>query len=159
MTDLNSGPGEQLNAEPLLAHIDVVKHRFDGPGYLYRGGNMDVGVLRLEAHGATVNHFHTRLDEVFLVLDGEATLWVDAEQSIRLEAGGTYMARAGEMHFFVNHTDQPFRAFFVKSPYDPSDTHIAPWKPGHPPPTSMSSVRAGTLRPAASQDAGAEFRT
>jgi mannose-6-phosphate isomerase-like protein (cupin superfamily) len=114
-----------------LIHIDEVRHRNveHGPGYLRRGDQMDVGVLRLRSGDATVNHFHLRLDEVFVVLEGSAAMWLDTRQRVEITAGDSYFSPAGEYHYFRNEGDTLFRAIFVKSPFDPADTNEVPWSP------------------------------
>lgn len=131
MTHL-SEPAGDTPAWAAVTHIDEVTHRDGGhgPGYLWRGGNLDAGVLRLGPGDATENHFHHRLDEVFLVLEGSATMWIDGVTRVPLVPGESYLSRAGEMHYFLNEADEDFRAFFVKSPFDPADTNPVPWRPG-----------------------------
>lgn len=92
---------------------------------------MDAGILRLRPGDSTTNHFHHRLDEIFLVLEGTASMWIDATHRVPLLVGESYLSRAGEMHYFINESNKVFRAFFVKSPFDPADTNPVPWAPGN----------------------------
>ncbi|MCU1640714.1 MAG: cupin protein [Nocardia sp.] len=114
-----------------VMHIGQVRHRNGehGPGYLHRGDQMDVGVLRLRPGDSTVNHFHLRLDEIFLVLEGSAAMWLGTRQRVEIEVGESYFSPAGEYHYFRNEGTGLFRALFVKSPFDPSDTNEVPWSP------------------------------
>jgi hypothetical protein len=58
----------------------------------------------------------------------------------RLVPGTSYLSRAGEMHYFVNDSDDLFRAFFVKAPFDPADTNPLPWAPGSPVPRRVDGT-------------------
>jgi mannose-6-phosphate isomerase-like protein (cupin superfamily) len=124
-----------LDAWPALdlGHVDAVRHRHGehGPGYLARGPVIDVGVLRLRPGDETVNHFHRRLEECFVVLEGRAEMWLDGgEHHVELEPGQFYRSPAGEMHYFRNRGTDLWRAVFIKAPYDPQDTNPVPWRPG-----------------------------
>jgi quercetin dioxygenase-like cupin family protein len=105
-----------------------------GPAYLLRGGNTDIGVVRLRPGDDVVNHLHSRVEESFYVIEGSATLWVDCATQHTLAPGDVYQCPPGEMHYFQNTSDADFRMLFVKAPYDPDDTTSLPWTPGEPRP-------------------------
>jgi mannose-6-phosphate isomerase-like protein (cupin superfamily) len=82
------------------------------------------------------NHFHANVEESFFVFEGEATLWMNCTEKFTIKVGDLYRDEPGEMHYFVNETDEPFEALFIKAPYDPTDTIQVPWTPGEPVPTT-----------------------
>lgn len=110
------------------------RHGDWGPAYLVQGDSSDIGVLRLRPGDDMVNHYHERCDESFVVVEGAATLWVDCRERYELGLGDVYRCAPGELHYFVNNTDAPFRCIFIKSPASPGDTIAVPWAPGTPAP-------------------------
>lgn len=118
------------------ACCDDAEYRFGdhGPAYLLRGPRSDIGVVRLRPGDDVVNHLHALVEESFYVIEGEGTLWVDCTQSHSLRPGDLYQSPPGEMHYFVNTSEQDFRMLFMKAPYEPTDTIQVPWTPGEPRP-------------------------
>jgi quercetin dioxygenase-like cupin family protein len=114
--------------------LQDIEYRFGdwGPGYLIRGPRTDVGACYLRPGDAFPNHYHQSLEETFFVVEGEATLWTDCEHRFTLRTGDIHRCDPYEMHYFVNETDEPFVALFVKAPYDPDDKVDVPWEPGQP---------------------------
>lgn len=106
-----------------------------GPAYLVQGPTSDIGVLRLRPGDEMVNHYHEHCDESFVVIEGTATLWVGCVDAYPLAVGDVYRCSPGEMHYFTNTSDAPFRCVFIKSPASPGDTIPIPWAPGEPVPT------------------------
>ncbi len=116
------------------AKLGDVEHRFGeyGPGYVVRGPRTDFGVVQLRPGDEAENHYHAELEETFIPLEGEATMWIDCKDKYTLRPGDLYRAEPGEMHYFVNESDTLFRALFVKAPYNPSDVVPVAWVPGEP---------------------------
>ncbi|WP_019147459.1 cupin domain-containing protein [Timonella senegalensis] len=115
-------------------HLDEIEYRFGtyGPGYSIRGPRTDLGVCQLHPGDDAVNHYHAAIEETFVVLEGEATLWVDGRESYTCTKGDVFQMEPGEQHYFVNNSDSVFRALFIKAPYDPNDGVQVPWTPGEP---------------------------
>lgn len=105
-----------------------------GPGYMTRGPRTDFGVVQLRPGDEAENHYHSKIEETFVGLEGEATLWVDGRRSYTVRPGELYRMDPGEQHFFTNESGSVFRALFVKAPYDPQDGVKVPWHPGDPEP-------------------------
>ena len=105
-----------------------------GPAYLLRGPRTDIGVVLLRPGDDVVNHYHANVEESFLVIKGEGTLWVDCEVVHTIRPGDVYQSPPGEMHYFSNASDGDFQMYFIKAPYDPQDTVAMPWVPGEPVP-------------------------
>ena len=106
------------------------RHGDWGPAYLVRGETSDIGVVRLRPNDHVDNHFHEHCDESFIVIEGEATLWVDCADKSTLTVGDVVRCEPGEMHYLVNDSGSDFRCMFIKSPPSPGDTILAPWNPG-----------------------------
>lgn len=122
----------------IVSHTNEADYRFGeyGPGYLIRGPRTDFGVVRLRPGDDASNHYHSAIEETFVVLEGTSTVWVDCERNHELNVGDVVSLEPGEMHYFVNHSDAPFRALFVKAPFDPADGVQVAWRPGDPIPTA-----------------------
>lgn len=120
-----------------LTHTSNAEFRFGefGPGYVMRGPRTDFGVVQLRPGDDASNHYHAQIEESFVVLEGKATVWIDCQQCHELNVGDIVRCDPGEMHYFVNNSDEVFRALFVKAPYDPKDGVQVPWVPGEPVPT------------------------
>ena len=118
------------------ALLSETRHRFGefGPGYLLRGPRTDLGVVRLRPGDDASNHYHSSIEETFVGIEGEATLWVNGRDSYTMRVGDVYQMEPGDQHYFVNESDTVFRAVFVKAPWDPEDSTQVPWKPGDPVP-------------------------
>lgn len=113
-------------------HTGSAEYRFGtyGPGYVIRGPRTDIGVVQLMPGDEATNHYHAQLEETFVGLEGEATLWVDCVAKYTVRPGEVFQCEPGEMHYFVNESDSVFRALFIKAPYDPTDGVPRPWRPG-----------------------------
>ena len=117
------------------ANLNEVQLRHDtfGPGYLARGPRTDFGVVVLPPGQDFPNHYHETIEECFLTLEGQVTLWTNGAR-VELAVGDYYRCDPYEMHYFVNEGSTPWRAVFVKAPYNPADGITIEWKPGQPVP-------------------------
>ncbi|MEA5155025.1 cupin domain-containing protein [Raineyella sp.] len=116
--------------------LDDLKPRYDdwGPAYVIQGPSSDIGLLTLRPGDEMTNHIHHFCDESFIILEGNATLWVDCQRSFALEPGDVHRCQPDEMHYFVNDSPGLFKMVFIKSPQSPGDTINLPWTPGQPAP-------------------------
>jgi len=106
-----------------------------GPAYIIQGATSDIGLLTLRPGDAMTNHIHHFCDESFIIIEGEATLWVGCHDEFPLSPGDVYRCSPDEMHYFFNSGTDIFRMVFIKSPASPGDTINLPWTPGQPIPT------------------------
>ena len=91
-----------------------------GPKYLFRGPDIDWGVLRFLPGQELGRHRHERVVETFYFTKGDPLMVVDEEQ-FRAKVGDAFRIEPGEVHNIVNDTDEPMDAVFIKSTYDPKD--------------------------------------
>lgn len=101
-----------------------------GPGYLSQEEHAAFGVVVLRPGDDFANHYHERHEESFLVLAGEAELWLDRESLVQLSEGDLVSCPPGVEHYLRNVGDADFRAFFTKVPGVPGDKIDVPWTPG-----------------------------
>jgi quercetin dioxygenase-like cupin family protein len=62
-------------------------------------------------------HIQTREVELFVVLEGKVTFWLDG-QVIKRSAGGTVLVPRGVPHCFKNSWDRPARVLILFTPGD-----------------------------------------
>jgi quercetin dioxygenase-like cupin family protein len=115
------------------SHINDVQLRFGthGPGYIVRGPRTDFGIVILPPGQDFPNHYHRTIEESFLTLEGHVVVYVNGER-YEFGPGDYFRCDPYDMHYFVNESDAPWRALFVKAPYNPEDGVVAEWKPGDP---------------------------
>lgn len=113
-----------------------------GPAYLIQGPTSDIGVVRLNPGDSMPNHLHRHCDESFVVLEGVASLWVNATTRHTMTTTDVFRCEPDEMHYLVNDSDAPFRCVFIKSPASPGDTVTVPWAPGQPVPAAATDQPA-----------------
>lgn len=117
-----------------------------GPAYIIQGPTSDIGLLTLRPGDEMTNHIHHFCDESFIVIDGEATLWVDCGEPRAMVPGDVARCAPGEMHYFRNTSDDIFTMVFIKSPASPGDTINLPWQPGQRPPEVPAAPEPTTER-------------
>ena len=92
-----------------------------GVKYLFRGPNIDWGVV-VFAPGETLgHHFHERVEETFYFVEGRGGKIVIDGREHPIRIGDAFRLEAPEKHDIVNDTDVPLKAVFIKSTYDPKD--------------------------------------
>jgi len=106
------------------------EYRFgnNGPKYLARGPRSDFGIVMLQPGQDFPAHKHARIEEAFFTIEGQVHLYLD-EQCHVLKVGDYMRCDPGEVHYVVNKGDVPWKAVFVKAPYDPKDGVNVDWKP------------------------------
>ena len=91
-----------------------------GPKYLFRGPNIDWGVLRFQPGQELGYHTHERVEETFYFTKGTPKMIVNDEEH-RVRVGDAFRIEPGEKHNIINDTDEPIDAVFIKHIYDPDD--------------------------------------
>ncbi len=108
-----------------------IEYRFDGvsgPKYLIRGPHVDIGMVVLMPGEDFNTHYHNKIEENFLTLEGSVDIYVDNEK-LTLKEGDIIQVPPQRNHFLKNNGTVPWKAVFVKAPYDPKDKVDVDWKP------------------------------
>jgi len=91
-----------------------------GPKYLFRGPNIDWGVLRFLPGQELGRHLHRKVEETFYFVKGTPKMIVN-DQEYRVRQGDAFRIEPGEAHNIINDTDEPIDAVFIKHIYAPDD--------------------------------------
>ena len=91
-----------------------------GVKYLFRGPNIDWGVIRLLPGGSLGGHYHERVEETFYFKSGSAKVIVNGEEH-RAAAGDAFRMEPGDRHDIVNDADDVCDVVFIKCPFDKKD--------------------------------------
>jgi mannose-6-phosphate isomerase-like protein (cupin superfamily) len=121
--------------EVLLKHESTVEYRFNdvsGPKYLLRGPRCDVGLVVLQPGEDFPTHYHHHIEEDFFTLEGSAEFYI-RDQHLVVKPGDLLHIPPLNPHYLINRGDVPWRALFVKAPFDEQDKGNLDWKPGDPP--------------------------
>jgi len=91
-----------------------------GVKYLFRGPNIDWGVVRFAPGEELGLHKHKEVEETFYFPAGEPLMTIEG-QAYRVRKGDAFRIPPGESHNIVNDTSEPVDAVFIKSCYLPTD--------------------------------------
>ncbi len=69
--------------------------------------------------GINLSHYHAQMYEIYLVAQGESVAIVN-EQRITLKAKDLLVVEPGEVHTFIDSTDDYFH-FVIQTPFIPGD--------------------------------------
>jgi len=91
-----------------------------GVKYLFRGPNLDWGVILLLPGERLGEHYHSQVEETFYILEGQASCYADGVKHA-LTVGDAVRFEAPEHHDMVNEGSEPLKMAFLKYPYLPKD--------------------------------------
>jgi quercetin dioxygenase-like cupin family protein len=91
-----------------------------GVKYLFRGPNLDWGVILLKPGQSLGAHYHRETEETFLVLSGSPTFNACGSRT-RARAGDAFRFEPTERHDIVNDSSAEAKVVFIKFPYKPDD--------------------------------------
>lgn len=91
-----------------------------GVKYLFRGPNLDWGVIVMLPGECLAGHYHQQVEETFYLVEGKITLYAD-DVPHDLLPGDAIRLEAPERHRVINSSDAPAKLLFLKYPYLPSD--------------------------------------
>jgi len=91
-----------------------------GPKYLFRGPNIDWGLIRFLPGETLGLHMHEEVEETFYFTSGAGVMVVN-DLNYDIQPGEGFRIEPGETHDIVNNTDQPLDGIFIKSSYRPDD--------------------------------------
>jgi len=91
-----------------------------GVKYLFRGPNIDWGVIRFLPGEGLGRHRHEKVEETFYFRgDGGKILVNDSQYQIK--AGDAFRIEPGDVHDILNDTTHPMDLVFIKHIYAPDD--------------------------------------
>jgi quercetin dioxygenase-like cupin family protein len=99
-------------------HENDFDYRFgdNGPKYLTKGPNVDIGVVVLKPGQDFQNHYHTVCEEIFYILEGEIDFYINGDK-VPVKPGDMIQCRPRDAHYLINQSDKNFKALFIKSPH------------------------------------------
>jgi quercetin dioxygenase-like cupin family protein len=113
------------NQEEKVYYTNESQHQYrfgnNGPKYLSRGPRCDFGVVTLQPGQDFKSHKHVLIEESFFTIEGEIHLYLNGECHV-LKKGDYLRCDPGDVHYCVNKGNTPWKAVFVKAPYNPEDT-------------------------------------
>ncbi len=131
---------ESTIMELFVKHESEVSYRFggvSGPKYLLRGPRSDFGLVILMPGEDFQTHYHRTIEENFFTLEGNVDLYVK-DQHLVLKPGELCHVPPLHPHYLINRGDVPWKAIFVKAPYNPADKANLDWLPGNGPMPEVS---------------------
>ncbi len=100
----------------------VNEHEFEyrfgdnGPKYLTKGPNVDLGVVVLKPGQDFPNHYHTVCEEIFYILEGEIDFYIN-DEIVSAKPGDMIQCSPKDTHYLINTSTKDFKAIFIKSPH------------------------------------------
>ncbi len=91
-----------------------------GVKYLFRGPNIDWGVIRFLPNDTLGRHYHEEVEETFYFLNGRPEMVVNGEV-IRIKPGDVVRLEPEDIHDIVNDTDEVINVLFMKHIHKPDD--------------------------------------
>ena len=91
-----------------------------GVKYLFRGPNLDWGIILFKPGQTLGEHGHGQVEETFYFLEGKAKM-VIAGKACTAESGDAFRIEPKERHDIINDSDSNVRIIFIKYPYLPDD--------------------------------------
>ncbi|KAB2334736.1 cupin domain-containing protein [Cytobacillus depressus] len=109
---------------------DEFEYRFgdNGPKYLTKGPNVDIGVVVLKPGQDFPNHYHTTCEEAFYILEGSIDFYINNVRHLA-KPGDMIQCSPGDSHYLINNSSENFKAVFIKSPHIPENDSITIDKP------------------------------
>ena len=91
-----------------------------GVKYLFRGPNIDWGVLVLKPGESLGKHGHKEVEETFYFPDSAPMFYIN-DILYRVKPGDAFRIEPSESHHIVNDTERPIKIIFIKHLYRPED--------------------------------------
>ena len=91
-----------------------------GPKYMFRGPNIDWGLIRFLPGENLGPHMHKEVEETFYFHTGNGVFVVDDLQ-YDIRPGSAFRVEPGEVHDLTNTGNQPLEGIFIKHCYKPDD--------------------------------------
>ena len=91
-----------------------------GPKYMFRGPNIDWGVIVLKPGESLKPHYHNQVEETFYFLKGTPKLIIEGKE-YRVKEGDAFRIEPKEKHDLINDTQEAIKAVMIKFPFLPED--------------------------------------
>ncbi|MFX1452675.1 MAG: cupin domain-containing protein [Promethearchaeota archaeon] len=91
-----------------------------GPKYLFRGPNIDWGLILYKPGQQLGKHLHEETEETFYILEGKPTFIID-DNEVQTEPGDAIRVEKKHSHDIINKSDKDCKILFIKWPYLPKD--------------------------------------
>jgi quercetin dioxygenase-like cupin family protein len=114
------GPKGAIEMERVSESACAFRGGASGVKYLFRGPQLDWGVILLLPGERMAPHYHAQVEETFYLLSGQATITVDGKP-VPLLPGDAVRLSAPEQHSLRNDGAEPAKLVFIKTPYLPDD--------------------------------------
>lgn len=91
-----------------------------GPKYIFRGPNIDWGIILFKPNQSMGLHYHRKVEETYYVFSGSPKLIINNKE-YRAIVGDAFRIEPSETHDIINDTDQDIKVVMIKYPYLPED--------------------------------------
>ena len=88
--------------------------------YIFRGPNIDWGIIIYEPGQKLGKHYHEDTEETFFILEGEPTFIINDEE-VQTETGDALRVDKKVSHDIINKSKKSCKILFIKWPYLPDD--------------------------------------
>ncbi|MEW5692352.1 MAG: cupin domain-containing protein [Candidatus Hydrogenedentota bacterium] len=95
------------------------RHGDYGPKYMFRGPNIDWGIIVLKKGIELGYHYHNIVEETFYLVDGNAKFIINDKVYEAIE-GDAFRMEPGDKHNIIPVSDT-IKLIFIKYPYNPDD--------------------------------------
>jgi len=87
-----------------------------GPKYIFRGPNIDWGIILFKPNQSLGLHYHRQVEETFYFLEEGLKVIVEGKE-YRTEKGDAFRFLPNEKHNIINETNRSIKVIFMKYPY------------------------------------------
>lgn len=96
------------------------RHGDWGPKYMFRGPNIDWGIIVIKPGESLKPHYHNEVEETFYFIEGTPKIIVE-DTDYRVKVGDAFRIEPKERHDVINDTKENVKAIMLKYPYLPKD--------------------------------------
>ncbi|MHA1378620.1 MAG: cupin domain-containing protein [Candidatus Helarchaeota archaeon] len=96
------------------------RNQDSGPKYIFRGPNIDWGLILYKPGQQLGKHYHEETEETFYILEGTPTFVVDDEE-FQMDPGDALRIEKKHSHDIINKSTKDCKILFIKYPYLPKD--------------------------------------
>lgn len=91
-----------------------------GVKYMFRGPNIDWGVILMKPGRTLGGHYHEETEETFFFQKGTPIMRVN-DRDHRVKEGDAFRLTPPDRHDIINDTNEDITIIFIKYPYRPKD--------------------------------------